>query len=115
MQIECPGCHNQLTVPAAVSPAPRILPKLRQEAPAADPLPEQAPPQPTGPLSKPKGKGTGAQYQCNNTRCGVMLFESQLLTQNVHGKINQVCPKCRMAVTKVAEARGFLSRLFGKG
>src|SRR5579859_8176915 len=33
MQIECPGCHNQLTVPAAaaaVSPAPRTLPKLRQ-------------------------------------------------------------------------------------
>jgi len=114
MQIECPGCHNQLTVPSVASPAPRVLPKLRQETPAETPTPEPALPQPTGPLSKPKGKGKGAHYRCNNTRCGATFFESQLLTQTVQGKSSQVCPKCRMAVTKVAEAGGFLSRLFKK-
>jgi len=116
MQIECPNCHNQLTVPvaapASATPAARVLPKLRQEAPAAEPTqPELPPPEALG---KPKGKGKGAQYRCNNPRCGAILFESQLLAQTVQGRASQVCPKCRMAVTKVAEASGFFSRLFKK-
>jgi len=117
MQIECPGCHRSVTVPGAAkpvaaAPAVRTLPKLRQEEPAAGAPPEPALPPPAEASSKKKGKG--GQYKCNNPRCGAVLSESQLLTQQVAGKFSQVCPKCRMTVTEIAKPPGFFAKMFGK-
>ena len=112
LQIECPGCHSQVTVPAPVKPPARKLPKLRVEEP--DNTPPLEPQGPPPAASKPGKKGKGAQYKCTNPRCGIVLRESQLLTQQVAGRMSQVCPKCRMNVTLMAKPPGFFSRMFGK-
>jgi transcription elongation factor Elf1 len=113
LQIECPDCHAQVTVPApAEPPAARILPKLRAEKP--DEAPPLEPPGPPPAATKPGKRGKGALYKCNNPRCGVVSSESQLLQQQVAGRVSQVCPKCRMNVTQMAAAPGFWSRMFGK-
>jgi DNA-directed RNA polymerase subunit RPC12/RpoP len=111
-QIECPGCHSQITVPAPVMPPKRMLPHLLVENPD-----EVPPPEPMGPppiASKSGKKGKGAKYLCTNPRCGAVLSKSQLLTQEVAGGTSQVCPSCRMNVTPMAGPAGFWSRMFKK-
>jgi uncharacterized protein YbaR (Trm112 family) len=109
-QIECPGCHSQLTIPAPVEPPARKLPRLVAETPA------EAPPQGPPPAASKFGKkGKGAKYRCTNPRCGVVVSESDLRTQQVAGRISRVCPKCRMNVTLMAARAGFWSRMFKKG
>ena len=115
LQIECPGCHTKVTIPAPAKPPARTLPKLRVDKPEdTPPPPALAPPPPPSKAGK-RGKGKGPQYRCNNPRCGMVLFESQLLTQQVAGRMSQVCPKCRMNVTLMAAPQGFWSRMFKKG
>jgi hypothetical protein len=111
-QIECPGCHSQVTVPASVTPTARKLPRLMVEKPAEAPTPQPMGPPPTA--LKLGKKGKGAIYCCTNPRCGAVLSESQLRTQQVAGRTSQVCPKCRMNVTLMPAPPGFWSRLFGK-
>jgi hypothetical protein len=112
-QIECPGCHSQLTVPAPVKPPARKLPHLVVEKPAEGPPSEPMGPPPAA--SKLGKKGKGAKYRCTNPRCGAVLSKSQLRTQQVAGRILQVCPSCRMNVTLMAAPAGFWSRMFKKG
>jgi len=129
LEINCPDCQALLTIPALaqapqpavqqsggapqpIKPGARSLPRLRAEAPAAEPVPELAPPVAT--LGKP-GKGSkGAQYRCNNPNCKAVVPEAKLLTQQVAGKISTVCPKCRGAVTLMAKPPGFFARMMGK-
>jgi len=112
LEIECPNCHSQVTVPASVKPTARKLPRMVVEKPA-----EAAPPEPMGPppaASKRGKKGKGAKYRCNNPRCGAVVSESQLRTQEVAGRTSQVCPSCHMNVTRMAAPPGFWSRMFKK-
>jgi Zn finger protein HypA/HybF involved in hydrogenase expression len=113
LQIECPGCHSQVTVPAPVKPPARTLPRLMAQKPDETP-PLELPDRPSD-ASKSGKKGKGAKYRCNNPRCGAVVSESQLLTQQVAGRMSQVCPKCRMNVTLIPTPPGFWSRMFKKG
>jgi len=123
LEINCPDCQALLTIPALaqapqsgtpqpIKPAVRTLPRLRAESPAAEPVPELAPPVAT--LGKPAKGGKGVQYRCNNPNCNAIVPESKLLTQQVAGKISTVCPKCRGAVTLMAKPPGFFARMMGK-
>jgi DNA-directed RNA polymerase subunit RPC12/RpoP len=131
LQINCPGCQALVTIPALtktptpqsvvqesgggvqpIKPGARTLPRLRAEAPAAEPAPELAPP--VAALGKPGKGGKGVQYRCNNPNCKAIVPEAKLLTQQVAGKISTVCPKCRGAVTLMAKPPGFFARMMGK-
>jgi hypothetical protein len=122
LQIECPGCQSQVTVPApapATSPAPsrpriRLARPTQAEAastaaavPATQDEPVVAPP----PL--PVAPGIGDEYRCNNPNCGAILFESQLSTVQVGGKATRVCPQCRLGVSRIVQERSFWVRVPG--
>src|ERR1035438_965829 len=95
LEINCPGCQALVVIPALahapqpVKPGPRILPRLRAEAPDPAPAPELAPP--VAVLGKPS---KSARYKCNNPNCGAVVPESKLLDQQVAGKLSTVCPQC---------------------
>ncbi len=120
LQIECPGCRSQVIVPelAPAAPVSPIQTRIRRApstagasagpaAPVAQPQPAVAPP----PL--PAGPARGDQYRCNNPSCGAILWESQLATMRVGAKSMQVCPKCRLGVTKIRKERSFWAMLPG--
>ncbi len=98
LQIECPGCRSQVIVPepAPATPLSPIQTRIRSVPP---------------PL--PAGPAHGDQYQCNNPACGAILWESQLATVRVGAKSMQVCPKCRLGVTKITEGRSFWAMVPG--
>ena len=108
MQVDCPGCQSQVTVPAPAPAKPRLRLTSRpaEEVPPAETAPVAPPPLP---VSAP----TGAEYRCNNRNCGAILFESQLSTVHVGGKAMRVCPKCRLGVTKITVERSFWTKLPG--
>ena len=118
LEINCPGCQTLVTIPALakvphpVKPAARILPRLRAEAPAAEPAPELAPP--VAALGKSAKGSKRVKYRCNNPNCGAVVPESKLLDQQVAGKLSTVCPKCRGSVTLMAKPPGFFARMMGK-
>jgi hypothetical protein len=117
LEFNCPGCHALLTIPALakvpqpIKPGPRTLPRLRAESPAAASESDPAAASPVAALGKP---GKGGQYRCNNPTCGAVLSESQVLTQQVSGRMSKACPKCRQAVTLMAKPPGFFARMMGK-
>jgi hypothetical protein len=122
LQIECPNCQSPVIVP---EPAPAKAPTLVQ------PRIRLATPAPTGAVSSvasvpvvqpevgvvppplPVTPGIGGDYRCNNPSCGAILLESQLSTVQVGGKSMQVCPKCRLGVSKVVKEVGFWARVPG--
>jgi uncharacterized protein YbaR (Trm112 family) len=113
MEIECPGCHNRLTIPATAQGPARKLPGLRHEEPAEASSPSASSTDALSPVPAKSG-GRGATYRCNNPGCGAVLSESQLRTQQVAGRMSRVCPKCRMNVTMIAARKGFWSRFGSK-
>ena len=114
MEIECPGCHNRLTIPATAEGAARKLPGLRHEEPAEASSPSASSTDALSPPVPSKSGGRGATYRCNNPNCGAVWAESQLRTQQVAGRMSTVCPKCRMSVTMISERKGFWSRFGSK-
>lgn len=110
LQVDCPGCQSPMTVPTPVQSAPvRTLPRLRTQTPVAEELPPPiAPPPVAQSLGRP---GAGAQYICKNPGCAATFFESQVLTQQVAGKTLKICPKCRMAVSKLVVPVSFWSHV----
>src|ERR1051326_2815227 len=112
LQIDCPGCQAPLTVPAPVEFPPRTVPRARltRTVEPPPPPPPAAPPPVAPPLLQ---SGIDAQYRCNNPNCGAVLFDSQLLTQQFGGRTLQVCPKCRMGVSKLSSPMSFWSRVPG--
>ena len=104
-EVECPNCHNPLTVP--IPPATRKI-SLRRSAPVAPP---PVPLPVTAPVEASCLPGGPAEFQCVNPDCGVMFSAAQLLTLQLGTKSVKVCPKCQMPARELRSLQSFWAHL----
>lgn len=101
MEINCPTCQSLCVVPPQ---APvRSLPTLMAPPPACSPVMAPSPGQPD----------QQTQYHCTNPECGSLWFESQLMPLEFGGKTINVCPQCRLGVSKLTKQVSSWVRLPG--
>ncbi len=134
-QIECPGCHQQITVPAPPMPPlasevnvpPRTSAlQLKLRAPSdtishfklhagktetplrAKPRPPILPPTAENHPPSPQKEKI---FQCINENCGEIWKQSQLIEQPIGGKIAYFCPRCQLGVKECEINRSFWKEL----